>query len=106
MLDVEEIEVEIAKLEYKESSYSNYSKLADLYTIRNEICRESNTGAEYSYSAPTSFSIGLYGESDFLKGIFGKDPDGVFAVLDELMDTLRVVNPRAYNSVMRAIRNL
>ena len=37
MLDPKEIEIEIARLEYGESSYPAYAKLANLYTIKNQI---------------------------------------------------------------------
>ena len=40
MLDEREINAAIAELEYKESSYSNYEKLASLYTIRNEMQKD------------------------------------------------------------------
>ena len=37
MLDAKEINAEIARLEYVESSYPNYAKLADLYIIRDRM---------------------------------------------------------------------
>ena len=37
LLDRKEIDIEIARLEYGESSYPAYAKLADLYTIRNQM---------------------------------------------------------------------
>ena len=37
MLDKQEIRKEIARLEYEESSYPNYAKLADLYIISAEM---------------------------------------------------------------------
>ena len=40
MLDAKEIGVAIAELEYKDSSYSNYAKLASLYTIRDQMMRK------------------------------------------------------------------
>ena len=55
---------------------------------------------------PTSETLGLYGDSDFLRAAAGKDPAAAWAVMDELMDTLRVVNPRAYDSVMRKLERL
>ena len=37
MLDEAEIRKEIARLEYEESSYPNYAKLANLYVIRDKM---------------------------------------------------------------------
>lgn len=92
MLDGREIDIEIARLEYMESSYANYSKLADLYTIRNQMSSRPS-------SAPS-------GNSDFLRLAAEKDGDGVWDIINELMETLQVSNPRVYNSVMRKISGL
>ena len=40
MLDKAEIRAAIAKLEFDESSYSNYAKLASLYVIRDKMQEE------------------------------------------------------------------
>lgn len=50
--------------------------------------------------------LGQYGDSDFLQAVAGKDPAATWAVMDELMETLQVVNPRAYDSVLRKINRL
>ena len=47
-----------------------------------------------------------YGGSEFLQALTGKPQRAVWVVMDELMDTLRVVNPRAYDGVMRKIGRL
>lgn len=49
---------------------------------------------------------GRYGDSEFLREIEGRDMEGVLQVMDDLMDTLQVANPRVYNGVMRKIRAL
>lgn len=92
MLDGWEIDMEIARLEYLESSYQNYSKLADLYTIRNQMTRQLE-------AAPA-------GESDFLRTVSGKDAEQIWEIIDELMGALEISNPRVYNSVMRKISEL
>ncbi|WP_279280006.1 hypothetical protein [Pseudoflavonifractor sp. 524-17] len=40
-------------------------------------------------------TLDQYGDSDFLRAVSGKPPSKAWMVMDELMDTLRVVNPRA-----------
>lgn len=110
MLDKAEIRKEIARLEYEESSYPNYAKLANLYTIRDKM--EERGGRyinEYSAApAPVAVQeqvVGDYGDSDFLLAVAGKDPERVWKIIDELMDSLAVVNIRVYDSVMRKIKN-
>lgn len=111
MLDPKEIDIEIARLEYGESSYPAYQKLANLYTIRNQM-RQSEQPQQspmqaYSFSVdPDTINTGRYGDSEFLREIEGRDKEDVFHIMDDLMDTLQVANPRVYNGVMRKIRAL
>lgn len=41
--------------------------------------------------------------SEFLERASRMDVDDVFSVMDELMSTLSIINPRLYNGVMRAL---
>ena len=120
MLDKAEIRKEIARLEYEESSYHNYAMLADLYTIRKQMQEEeqgSRSMRLHAYSgAPTPAvqtaapqakdpqTVGSYGDSDFLRAIAEKNPSKIWPIVDELMDTLSVVNAKVYNSVMQKIK--
>ena len=56
----------------------------------------------YSFASDPN-GIGHIGESDFLRKIEGKDAEEMWLLMDELMETLRVVNPRLYNGVMRKV---
>lgn len=109
MLDALEIRKEIARLEFEESSYTNYAKLANLYTIQDRMGRaaaEEPVEHRYSAAPPVTESIGVYGDSDFLRSIAGKDPAQIWQIIDELMETLSLVNHRAYDSVLRKVRNV
>lgn len=107
MLDAKEIDIEIARLEYGESSYPAYAKLANLYTIRNQMNMKSEPVPAQSFSAaPDPYSMPQYGDSEFLSAVSGKDEAEVWGIMDDLMDTLRVTAPRVYNGVMRKIRDL
>ena len=106
MLDAKEIDIEIAKWEYLESSYDNYAKLANLYTIRDHMKGDRQLDYDLSYSAAPAreeIVISTSGDSEFLQAINGKEPAAVWSVIDELMDTLRLANPRVYNGVMRKL---
>lgn len=112
MLDKAEIRKEIARLEYEESSYPNYAKLADLYVIRDKMQEEERGGGRYVgyYSgdpAPLTAepaTVDEYGDSEFLLAVAGKDLAKAWAVVDELMDTLSLVNRKVYDSVLRKIK--
>lgn len=111
MLHLEEVNEEIAELEgQKNHSVNDLHALSSLYTIRDHAFGREDIGRqEYSQAAgpaPASEPLGLYGDSDFLRAVDGKDPAEAWAVMDKLMDTLRLSFPRAYNRVMREIREL
>lgn len=118
MLDKQEIRKEIARLEYEESSYPNYAKLADLYIISAEM-EKSNERIEPRYerlysraSAPTEMHIQQNtvvvdaADSDFLMAVSGKDAGAAWKIMDELMESLQVMQPRTYSAVMRRLREL
>lgn len=113
MIDENELRLWISRLETEESSWNNYEKLAALYIIQNQHKKTpESTAAPVMYSAAAapavvaSADVGEYGDTDFLRAVAGKDPAKAWAVVDELMDTLRIVNERVYNSVMRKIQAL
>lgn len=50
--------------------------------------------------------VGSYGDSDFLTVIETKRPADVWNVVNELMDSLQVMQPRTYAAVMRKLAAL
>lgn len=107
--NLKEIEWAIHELEQEESSFPVYAKLANLYTVRKEMLGASVPEHPMLYSeaaGPVEEQLGQYGDSDFLRAIAGKDPAASWAVIDELMDTLQVVNKRAYDSVIRKLTKI
>lgn len=114
MLDEAEIRKEIARLEYEESSYPNYAKLANLYVIRDKMqgtenARDKFVGYYSGAPAPVNTepaTVGEYGDSEFLLAVAGKDPAKAWTVVDELMDTLSLVNRKVYDSVLRKIKSM
>lgn len=107
MLDALEIRKEIARLEYEESSYPNYAKLATLYTIRAEMNKENKpqSAAPLVQSIP-AYSGAAYGNSEFLRTISDKEPRDAWRVMDELMESLSVMQPKTYAAVMNKLNDL
>lgn len=97
MLNIDEIEKTILDLEKHDTTYSTCERLAWLYIVRDHL-----TGQEQKQPVPLSVS----GDSEFLRAVNGKESVSAWAVMDDLMDTLQVVNPRVYQSVMRKIMEL
>lgn len=107
MVDPKELDIEIARLEYAESSYESYAKLAMLYVIRDHNREEDEKQERQEIKAtPTSSTIPFDDSSEFLRVASGKDLHRVMGVLDELMDTLRVAYPRVYSRIMGQLENL
>lgn len=107
--NLKEIEWAIHELEQEESSEKRYELLAALYTCRNEmlgLAAPQPQISAYSEAAPVSERLGLYGDSDFLRSVSGKDPAAAWGVMDKHMEALRVVNPRAYEGVMRKLSGI
>lgn len=82
-------------------------KLASFYTILDHITDGSKLEDKaplelpsYSYDAePNTYTS----DTEFGQRIADMDINEVLAVMDELMTTLSVVNPRLYNAVMRKL---
>lgn len=108
--NLKELDWAISELEGQESSENRYMLLAALYTCRNQMLgntRPEPSAAAYSEAAgPEPQMLEQYGDSDFLQAVAGKDSAAAWSVIDELMETLRVVNSRTYESVMRKLRRL
>lgn len=85
-------------------------KLAAYYIIREHLYgepqRESPGGYSFSPAAelPPAETVAVYGESEFAQAVTGMDPAEAWGVMDELMDTLRVINPGLYRGVLRKLR--
>lgn len=62
---------------------------------------------QYSYAAPESPDddrIVYHGDSDFALAVNGKRARDIWPVMDELMDTIRIINPRLYEGVLQEIK--
>lgn len=85
-------------------------KLAAFYIVQDHLFgaadRESPGGYSFSPAAelPPAETVTAYGESDFAQAVSGLDPEDAWMVMDELMDTLRVINPGLYRGVLRKLR--
>lgn len=88
-------------------------KLAAYYTIKNELFGNAEQPGEraddahsYSYAAPpdpVETTIDYYSDTDFSRAIDGRPAANIWPVMDELMSTLRIVQPRLYDGVMRKL---
>lgn len=97
MISREEVDRTILELEAKDTTFATCERLAWLYVVRDHL-------AGMMPARPALLQAGS--ESEFLQAAVGKDGEKVWAIMDDLMSTLLVVNPRAYESVMRRVRSI
>ena len=80
-------------------------KLASYYTIQDHM--KSEEPVKYSYAPPPADVIDMsFSDSEFAKMADGKPTEDVLRLIDELMATIQVINPRLYNGVMRKIADI
>lgn len=60
----------------------------------------------YSFDYGPNDTINHIGDTEFLNTIEGAKVDSVLSVMDELMDTLKIISPRLYNGVMRKLKEV
>lgn len=115
MITRQDLEEAIAECQGQRDPNANTCiKLAAFYTIRDAMFGkdELTTNSrqhDYSRSASpmeSSETLERYGDSEFLEVVEGKCPEDVMLVMDELMETMQVLQPRIYDSVLRKIMNL
>lgn len=83
-------------------------KLASYYTILEHYEKDDREPIpEYSYSnsAQNQSTVANFGNTEFAQEMEGKDSGQMWLIMDELMSTLQVINPRLYAGVMRKIRS-
>ena len=88
-----------------DTSWASLGKLEPLavcqiYYMLNEIMQM------MKLSSAQNEPIDVSGESEFLQAVNGKDSTSVWAIMDDLMDTVRATAPRAYEHVMRKVKEL
>lgn len=84
-------------------------KLAAYYTIQHELFGDSDQPAvnqipAYSRAAPVEeyeTYVDYTSDSEFSKVVNGMDSKQAWAIVDELVETVRVLNPRLYNGLIR-----
>lgn len=85
-------------------------KLAAFYTIKQHMFPDSKEDPVLGYSFRQSGSVGAAiiqydSGSEFSNSVNGKDINDVMPVIDDLMSTLSVLNPKLYAGVLRDLQS-
>lgn len=82
-------------------------KLSAYYIILDHM--EDDTAEKYSYSSAPSIpqytapKVEYWSDSDFGRAVNGKSVDDVLPLVDELMQTIQVLQPKIYDAVLRKL---
>ena len=88
---------EIADLEGQPLNYDRAEKLVLLYSLRDRYIKEPEK--------PTLSELPM-GTSEFVQAIKNKPIDKVWALIDELVQSVQVLQPRLYDGFMEKIMEL
>lgn len=100
MINLETIEREISELEARETSYRLCERLSWLYIVRDHL---------YAKIYPQDGQAGLKSSlsgSDFLDAANGKPYEDVMQVVNEHMETIKMLYPKTYDGVVQRLREL
>ena len=105
MITRQDLEQAIAECQGDRNPNANTCiKLAAFLTIQRELFGEEKQAEQfptYSFApAPIQNTIEINSGSEFARAIDGRDLDEVLPVIDELMNTLQIIQPRLYSAVM------
>ena len=110
MITEQDLQEAIAECEGQRNPNANTCmKLAAFYTIRDQLFSKEvpQEPMMYSYAPPPQGqSIAYTSNTEFSEMISDKEPMDVWAIMDELMTTLSVINPRLYDSVIRKLNQI
>lgn len=100
MINMSEINAEIAALEAGKTTYATCERLSILYNVRNNL--EPNQAP--SQPTPKYYSYASEPESEFKEVARKADFEHLLHVLDEHMKAIEAMYPREYRSVLRKIK--
>lgn len=101
MIDLETIEREINELENtRDTSYRLCERLSWLYTCRDHLRPTANSVMSTTVMVPKMEG------SDFMRAVSGKRVEDVLKIVNEHMETIRMLYPTTYDNVVRQIGEL
>lgn len=104
MVDLDIINGTIAEWEAKDLTFVVVERLAWLYIVRdNALMKVKEETGEEPVIMPT---VTLSSGSEFMEICSKANPSKLWSVLDETMETLKVVQPRLYEAVLRNLKEV
>lgn len=102
MIDIDIINGTIAEWEAKDLTFVVVERLAWLYIVRDHAIISS--GEEKGQEIITMPSVAISSGSEFMEVCSKEDASKVWRVLDELMSTLEILQPKLYRATIDQIK--
>lgn len=103
MITEQDLQAAIAECEgQRNPTSSTCIKLAAFYTIRDHLYPKEKAEEPVFYSRSAG-PVGWSSDTEFGQIVADRNIDDILPVVDELMSTLQVLNPRLYAGVMRRL---
>lgn len=101
MISQRELLKAIEDLEKNANSLQGFEKLSALYTVYDHLYGQP---IEYAnIRTETESIIEVNGDNDFLRAINGKEAGKMWGIMSELMESVKLIQPRLYEAVMQKI---
>lgn len=84
------------------NTFSTAEKLAVFYTILDHFKKAEDSYMMSADQEPETV-IGNYGTTEFYLAVQGKEAKKVWSIFGELMDALKVLNPRLYSRTIERL---
>lgn len=96
MISIDELNKTILDLETnRDTTYATCERLAWLYIVR-----------DHQVQKKSKEPLSIAGESEFMAAVNGKPGDAVWKIMDELMDAVKMLHPRMYESVLKKLNDI
>ena len=91
----------IDELEMSPATYQNAEKLATFYLLYDHLYVQKEPVNRIETTKEVT--IYRYGDSEFLQAINGHRAEDVWLLIDELMSTIKVMQPKLYQAVIERL---
>lgn len=110
-MDIVEINEHIRKLKCEETNWQSVEKLAALCTVRNELneaeSRENSTTPQDEPARQIAYSTRPQeSQSEFVEAASAVPFSELMEVLDKHMDSIKLVYPKEYSSIIYRLKSM
>lgn len=102
MFSKNEILDAIDELEEAPATFQNAEKLATFYSLYDHLYVRKEP--MMSFESIREVIIGKYGDSEFMQVIEGKNAEDAWLVMEELMQTIQMLQPKLYNATIEKLK--